>query len=155
MPNAQCPMPSRWLGIDHGTKRIGLAIGDQQAGIASPLEQLSADDPRLVERIAALAEEYGAAGVVVGWPLNADGTEGPQGVLARQFALKFAHETKLDVRLWDEHLSSFEADQRLRGLLTRRQKKLRHDSVAAAAFLGDFLSAGGPQKSPRPNEVVQ
>lgn len=140
---------ARWLGIDHGTKRIGVAVGETASGIATPVEQLSADAD--AARFAGLAAEYGAAGVVVGWPLNADGSEGRQGRLARKFAAALAEETHLDVRLWDERLSSFEADQRLRGHFTRRQKKSRHDAVAAAAFLGDFLARGGPESAPRPD----
>jgi putative Holliday junction resolvase len=144
---------ARWLGIDHGTRRLGLAVGDEQAAVASPLAQLSLGEERLFERILAAVEDYGAAGVVVGWPINADGTEGPQGVLARKFALELSGRTGLDVRLWDERLSSFLADQRLRGTMTRRQKKLRHDAVAAAAFLEDFLKNKGPATAPRPDEI--
>lgn len=142
-----------WLSVDHGTKRLGLAVGDAQAGIASPLEQISGADPRLFDRLLRRAEEYQAVGVVVGWPLNADGTEGPQGVLARAFAAELARRTGLDVRVWDERLSSFEADQRLRGRLTRRQKKRRHDAVAAAAVLEDFFARHGPERASRPDQA--
>lgn len=143
----------RWLAIDHGRKRMGVAVGDSQHGIASPLEGLAATDPDTVGRIAQLAEEYQAAGVVVGWPLKADGTEGAQAKLARAFAAELGERTGLDVRLWDETLSSFEADQRLSGQLTRAKKKRRHDAVAAAAFLEDFLRSGGQRSAPRPGEV--
>ncbi len=141
---------SRWLGIDHGTRRMGVAVGDTQAGVACPVAQFSAGDPDVVGRISRRAEEYGAVGVVVGWPINADGTEGRQGRLARDFAVELARCVGLDVRIWDERLSSFEADQRLRGHLTRAGKKRRHDAVAAAAFLEDFLRRAGPTRAPRP-----
>jgi putative Holliday junction resolvase len=147
----------RWLSLVHGTKRLGLAVGDSQSAVASPMEQISSDDPRLFDRLTQLAREYQAAGIVVGWPLNADGTEGPQGVLARQFAAELARRTGLDVRLWDERLSSFEADQRLassvRGRLTHRQKKRRHDAVAAAAILEDFFDRNGPQCASSPERA--
>ena len=145
----------RWLAIDYGRKRMGVAVGDSERGIASPLEGLSATGPDVVGRIVQLAGEYEAVGVVVGWPLKADGTEGPQAKLARAFAAELADRTGLDVRLWDETLSSFEADQRLSGQLTRKKKKRRHDAVAAAAFLEDFLSSGGERLAPRPGEVPQ
>ena len=144
---------AHWLGIDHGTRRIGVAAGDAETRIATPVTQLAADEKDLHQRIAALASEYGACGVVVGWSINADGTEGAQGRLARRFAAELARSTGLDVRLWDEQLSSFEADDRLRGALTRAQKKRRHDAVAAAAFLADFVARGGPASAPRPADV--
>jgi putative Holliday junction resolvase len=140
---------TRWLGIDHGTRRIGLAVADSLTAIVSPLPQLPAEPLEQCLRLALLAAaDYGADGIVVGWPLNDDGSEGPQGKLARQFALELASQTTLPVRLWDEHLSSFAADQKLRGLYTRKQKRRRHDSLAAAAFLEDFLRVGGPFSAP-------
>jgi len=146
---------ARWLGIDHGTKRMGVAVGEAGTGVASPVEQVPAGMPEAASRIRELAGRYDAAGAVVGWPLNADGSEGRQGRLARVFAVELARQTHLDVRLWDERLSSFEADQRLKAGLTRAQKKRRHDSVAAAAFLEDFLARGGPLSAPRPEAVEQ
>ncbi len=144
---------ARWLGIDHGTRRVGIAVGDPEAPIVSPLEQAPAALGPLAERIRRLTVEYSAIGVVVGWPLNADGSEGRQGRLARRFAADLAEATGLDVRLWDERLSSFEADQRLKGAMTRKKKRRRHDALAAAAFLEDFLARGGPRSAPRPREL--
>lgn len=144
----------RWLGIDHGTRRIGVAVGEPASAVATPVAQLSADE-QAPARIAELAEKYAVTAVVVGWPINADGSEGPQGRLARDFALALAESTRLDVRLWDERLSSFEADQRLRGRFTRAQKRRRHDAVAAAAMLGDFLARGGPASASRPEALEE
>jgi len=145
----------RWLGIDHGTKRIGVAVGDASVSIATPLSVLeSADFDHIAAKLTELASEHRAAGAVVGWPLNMDDTEGPQGKLARQFAADLADRTELDVRLWDERLSSFQADQALAGTFTRKKKKARQDAIAAAVILQDFLSAGGPQGAPRPEEVA-
>ncbi len=144
---------ARWLGIDHGHKRIGIAAGDAETRIASPLETIAADHPDPLGAILQLAGEYDAAGLVVGWPLNADGTEGAQGRLARGFAAELADRTDLDVRLWDETLSSFEADRKLRGQWTRKKRRARQDAVAAAAFLEDFLNCGGDRTAPRPADV--
>jgi putative Holliday junction resolvase len=91
--------------------------------------------------------------MVVGWPLNMDGTEGPQGRLVRSRAQELAQLTGLDVRLWDERLSSFVADQALAGAFTRKGKKARQDAVAAAVILQDFLAAGGPDSAPTPDEI--
>ncbi len=140
---------TRWIGIDHGTKRIGVAVGDAEGRIATPLEVLSASDVNFVERIKKTAAEYDAVGVVVGWPLLADDSEGPQARLARRFAANLAERTELDVRLWDERLSSFQADERLKGEFTRKQKKRRHDAVAAATILEDFFTGDGPASAHR------
>ncbi len=146
---------ARWLGIDHGVKRIGVAVGDTVSRIVSPVELLLAGVVDVPARIAELAEEYAAVGVVVGWPLNADGSEGRQSRLAQRFAAIVVGRTHLDVRLWDERLSSFQADQQLRGRLTRKKKKRRHDALAAAAMLGDFLALDGPDSAPRLQEPEQ
>ncbi len=144
----------RWLGIDYGDKRIGVAVGNTSDGIASPVAVVSgANLPAAIAEIAALAEEYDASGIVVGWPLNMDDTEGPQGKLTRAAAVQIAEATSLDVRLWDERLSSFTADQSLNQTYTRKKKKARQDAVAAAVILQDFLSQGGPDAAPKPQDI--
>lgn len=146
----------RWIGIDPGGKRVGLAVGDTSRGIASPLSVVPAAPlAALVEEVCARAREYGADGLVVGWPLNMDDTEGLQAKHARELAASLARQTDLDVRLWDERLSSFAAEQAMRGLLTRKKRKARQDAVAAATILQDFLSRGGPESAPRPDEIAE
>ena len=146
---------TRWLGIDHGAKRIGVAAGDTSTGIAGPLAVLDGSQPlaMVLKEIISLAEDHHAAGIVVGWPLNMDDSEGPQGRLARQLAVEIAEASGLDVRLWDERLSSFEADQALAGQLTRAKRRARQDSIAAAMILQDFLAQGGPESAPTPADV--
>ena len=140
-----------WLGIDYGTKRIGVAAGNTADGIASPLTSIPAEPlDTAIDEIKRLVEEYRADGIVVGWPLNMDDSEGPQARLSRQYAAELAEALEIDVRLWDERLSSFAADRALAGHLTRKKKKLRQDAIAAATFLQDFLSAGGPDAAPKP-----
>ena len=146
----------RWLCIDHGTKRFGIAAGDARNGIASPLTQIPAQpEDDAIQRIVSLAGEYQAAGIVVGWPLNMDDSEGPQGKLARDMAARLAAVSGLDVRMWDERLSSFTADETLAGIGTRKKRKARQDSVAAAVILQDFFACGGPESAPMPTEVQQ
>jgi len=145
---------SRWLGIDHGTKRIGVAVGDTEEGIASPVETVPAEPfAGALRRIREIAAEYLADGIVVGWALNMDDSEGPQAKITRHAAEQLARATGLDVRLWDERLSSFAADDALAGSFTRKQKRRRQDAVAAAEVLRDFLSAGGPETAPRPADL--
>jgi putative pre-16S rRNA nuclease len=135
-----------WLCIDPGTRRIGVAAGDIDTRIASPVETVPAE-PRLdaIRRIGQLVSSYNAIGLVVGWPLNMDDTEGPQAIHARALATELADALEMDVRMWDERLSSFTADQALAGQLTRKKRRARQDSLAAATILQDFLNADGPR----------
>lgn len=146
---------SRWLAIDHGHKRVGVASGDTETALALPLTVIhETHEATVLRRIGELFYEHQAQGVVVGWPLNMDDTEGPQGRKARAFAESLAAALGVDVRLWDERLSSFQADAALAGQWTRQKRKARQDAVAAAAFLQDFLDADGPAYAPTPAEVA-
>ena len=148
-------MSKRYLGVDLGTKRIGLAVGDSEGGIVSPLDVLDAQPTPEANARAILdaAAEYDAHGIVIGLPLNMDGTEGPQAKLSKALATAIrkivaasapaggAGEVK--VFLHDERLTSFAADQRLiERDLTRKKKKARQDALAAAILLQSFLDAG-------------
>ncbi len=144
----------RWLGIDHGTKRIGIAVGGTGESFASPLEVIPAEpEDQAILRILELAREYNAEGIVVGWPINMDDTEGPQAKLARQMALNLSEATALDVRLYDERLSSFAADEKLAGTLTRKKRRQRQDALAASHILQDFLGTDGPKNAIRPEQI--
>jgi putative Holliday junction resolvase len=143
-----------WMSIDHGHKRIGIAVGDSRDGIASPLTVLDVQgDERDVSRIIGLAGDYHASALVVGLPINMDDTLGPQAREATEFARLLARHSSLDVRMWDERLSSFEADQDLAGHWTRKKRKARQDAVAAANVLRDFFRSDGPNKARRPEDV--
>jgi len=146
----------RWLGIDHGTRRIGVAAGNTADGIAGPLEVIPAlPAASATRRIAQLAMDYGVEGIVVGWPLNMDDSEGPQAKLVRREAAALAEATGLDVRLWDERLTSFAADNALAGHYTRKGRKARQDAIAAADMLRQFLISNGPVEAPRPADLPQ
>lgn len=145
---------SRWLGIDHGTRRIGVAVANASDGIACPVAVIPAQPAeQALDRLKELARQYNAEGVVVGWPVNMNGSEGQQGRLARAAAVELATAIGLDVRLWDERLSSFAADKALAGTMTSGKKKARHDAVAAAAILEDFLASDGPNSAPRAQDA--
>lgn len=137
-------MSVRYLGIDYGTKRIGLAVGDGAGGIASPLRTLPAVGT-LAGRVADVIRAGGDFAIdewVVGVPLNMDGSSGPQAEVTREFAALLAKATGNPVHLWDERLSSFAADAHMsRTGLTHRQKKRRRDAVAAQVILQGFLDA--------------
>lgn len=135
----------RYLGLDIGGKRTGVAVADTELGIASPvttIESPLASSDALVLQIRGVIEEHGPDALVVGLPLNMDGTEGPQARIVRGFAAELTSQTGLQVHLHDERLTSAAADERMaRTGFTHRQKKARRDAIAAAEILAGFLRA--------------
>ena len=134
----------RFLGIDHGSKRIGLAVSDPGATLASPLSTVAASG-NLSDEIAAVlsrAEEYEIDAFVVGLPLNMDDTEGDQAKTVRRFGAELGRVSGKPVHYWDERLSSRAAEELLRPAeLTRKKRKARLDRVAAQVMLQGFLDA--------------
>lgn len=136
----------RYLAIDHGARRIGLAICDAQETIASPLGVLDGRTDVLA-RIAEIVQTQGVGAIVMGLPLNMDGSEGPQAAKARAFAEQVGRCVGLPVHFQDERLSSFEAKDKLgsAGLSGARQRELL-DAVAAAEILRSFLEERAPRE---------
>ncbi|MEC9374207.1 MAG: Holliday junction resolvase RuvX [Planctomycetota bacterium] len=136
----------RYLAIDLGAKRTGLALGDDVTGLVQPLRVLEGmgQGDRLIEAVAKEVEGYGADALVVGLPLNMDGTEGGAAKSARQFAERAAARTGVEAHLQDERLTSAAADWDLAGSgLTHGGKKKVRDAMAAAEILRDFLRERG------------
>ncbi len=135
---------ARWLGIDYGKRRIGVALSDPGETIASPATTLEAtgSGPEDARRILQWSAKNDAAGIVVGLPLNMDGSLGPQARLSQDLAEQLRRSGDLPVELWDERLSSFQADELMQtaGLSQARQKKHR-DALAAQVILQSFLDA--------------
>ena len=128
----------RYLAIDLGQKRTGLAICDEGESIASPLRVLT-ESKGLVETIVKIAGAEQAEAFVIGLPFNMDDSEGPQAKLVRQFAETLGERTDLPIYFQEERLSSFDAEGKLAGMYTRKKKKGRLDAVAAASILQSFL----------------
>ena len=129
----------RLLAIDMGAKRVGVAVSDELRLTVRPvttIERRSWKD--LLQRIIGQIESLQAGGLVVGLPLNIDGSEGPAAVEARQTAAKFELSLKIPVYLQDERLTSEEAKSRLRDIQKREQAG-DIDSAAAAIILQDFI----------------
>lgn len=134
----------RVMGIDYGTRRVGLAISDPRGCIASPLTTLdnNHDLIGLSARVLALAAEWEAAELVIGLPLNMDGSEGPQARSTRTFGQTLQNRTPLPVHYWDERLSTRTADDLLAPAeLTHAQRRRRIDPVAAQVMLQSYLDA--------------
>jgi putative Holliday junction resolvase len=131
----------RYLGLDLGRARIGLALADDVLRTARPLETVSRrGDAADLARLREIVAEWEVSQAVVGLPLNMDGTEGGSARLARAFARKMAEELALQVELFDERLSTFEAEVRLRerGVDARAQRAVI-DAEAAAVILQGWL----------------
>lgn len=162
----------RFAGVDYGARRIGLAISDFGARLASPAAVLQSSGAMAGDaaQVLAWARSQEATGLVVGLPLNMDGTDSEQTGLSRAFAdaLRAAggavepgpcaspaqgrdgsQSGPLTVDLWDERLSSFAADEHLRaaGVRAARRKQLR-DALAATVILQSFLDARRPMPTP-------
>jgi len=131
------------LGLDLGERRIGVAVSDPDGTIARPLVQFQ---PRsrheIVETVQRLVAEHHADRVVVGLPLNVDGTLGEQAHRAKGVADVLAQAVGVPVAMWDERFSTEEADAILDHSMPRgRARKARRDMVAAAVILQSYLDA--------------
>ncbi|MGA0172320.1 MAG: Holliday junction resolvase RuvX, partial [Phycisphaerales bacterium] len=115
------PRSKRYLAVDLGGKRTGLAVGDDLTRIASPVDVLEIPPgPRLVEAILGAIREHGPDAIVVGLPLNMDGTEGDAAKQVRAFGDLLVSATSLPVEYHDERLTSRAAELDLAGLYTRK-----------------------------------
>jgi putative Holliday junction resolvase len=133
----------RYLAVDPGEKRTGLAIGDDETRIATPLAVIETPDRTArVRQVRQAIESHSPGALVVGLPLNMDGTEGAAARKARALAAELSHEFQLPVHLADERLSSRAADALMHESgLSRNAKRRRQDALAAATILQDFLNA--------------
>ncbi len=131
----------RLLGIDHGDVRIGIALSDETAFLASPLTTVR-NGKGAIGEIVALVVEYAVETIVIGLPRNMDGSYGPATEKVRAFAEKLKAQTDVPVAEWDERLSTVSAHNDLReaGLDGRKRKDVV-DKVAARIILQNYLDA--------------
>ena len=135
----------RYLAIDYGNKRTGLAICDAEEMIASPLTVIHGQK-NLLKEIADIVEAEKAEAVVLGLPLNMDDSQGPQVKLVLKFADQLKAHIDIPIHFQDERLSTFSAEEKLLAAnFTRGKKKKRLDAVAAAQILEAFLEQKNPQ----------
>jgi putative Holliday junction resolvase len=129
----------RYLAIDYGLKRTGLALCDSAETIASPYDVLQGQKG-LAQRIGQIVASENVEAVVLGLPLNMDDSEGPQAKRVRVFAKELESQVRVPIHFQDERLSSFGAEQKLEEIgLTRGKKRARLDALAAAEILQAFL----------------
>lgn len=137
------PKNGRLLGLDLGSKTIGLALSDPLLTVASPIETIRRrkfreDATALIQ----LIEERGVGGLVLGLPVNMDGTEGPRCQSTRQFAANLLERIDIPVAFWDERLSTAVVERLLvEADMTRKRRKDVVDKMAAAYILQGALDA--------------
>ena len=139
------PEGIRIMGLDVGTKTIGLALSDTRRVIATPLETIRRRRFREdIERLLWLIDTHGVGGLVIGLPLTLAGGEGPRTQSVRQFARNVVALRDLPLVFWDERLSTAAVTREMIAAdLTRKRRGAIVDRVAAAYILQGFLDATG------------
>jgi len=131
----------RILALDHGTKRIGVAVSDETKTIAQPLEYVPAEPfADFLARLKKLLVEKEIDLVLVGLPRNMDGTYGPAAQKVQAFVAVLRGAITVPVKMWDERLTSSQANRILiQGKVRRDQRKEKVDKLAAAILLQSYL----------------
>lgn len=139
----------KYIGLDIGDRRIGVACGDSDVRIATPIAVITrVSIEQDVRALAEIAREYDAAQLIVGFPRNMDGTQGTQADVVIACAEKIARAIGIPLAFWDERLSTVEAAKRTHETGGRGKKSRRTlDAIAAAVILQDFLDSTNPPPS--------
>jgi len=142
---AAVPDRTRLIGLDLGTKTIGLALSDLGRGIASPMETIRRKKFTLdAEHLLNLCTKQQVGGIVIGLPLNMDGSEGPRAQATRAFARNLSQKTDLPITYWDERLSTAAVTRTLLEADSSRARRAEVvDKMAAAFILQGFLDRLG------------
>ncbi len=140
----------RTLGVDYGTRRVGFAVSDPLAIVATPLftkDVLS--EAQAIRAVIDVAAEKEAKRVVIGIPLNMDGTKGPMALQVEEFVKRLKDQSGLDVVVWDERLSTGLVERMLVSAdVSRTRRKEVRDKLAAQVILQGYLDAHGEPMIP-------
>ncbi len=138
---AAAPKPGALMGLDLGTETIGVAVSDSFQSVASPLETIKRKKFGLdADRLLGIVDGRSIAGIVLGLPLNMDGSEGPRCQSTRAFARNLVGRTDLPITFWDERLSTVAAERALlEADTTRKRRGEVIDHVAASYILQGML----------------
>ncbi len=136
------------LGLDYGSKRVGVAVSDTGQTIATPLKVLQ-HDAAIARHLKSIAVEYQVVGLVVGLPVHMSGDEGEKAELAREFGDRMAAALACPVVYHDERFTSKQADSAMAAAgLSRDKRKARIDMVAAQLMLQAFLDSARSGEAP-------
>ena len=133
----------RIIALDHGTKRVGVAVSDELKMIAQPLEFIPAEPvDALFDRLKVLLREKEVELILLGMPRNMDGSYGPAALKVQEFAAVLRSKFAVPIKLWDERLTTTQAQKFLISAGVRRnQRKEKVDQTAAAIFLQSYLDS--------------
>jgi putative Holliday junction resolvase len=133
----------RVLAIDHGSKRMGIALSDETATIAQPLEFIPAEPfADFLARLKQLITDKQVDQILVGMPRNMDGSYGPAALKVQEFVAVLKEMIAIPIKTWDERLTSAQANRMLIQADVRRDKrKQRVDAAAAAILLQSYLDS--------------
>jgi putative Holliday junction resolvase len=142
----------RVIGLDIGSKRIGIAVSDELGFTAQPVETLMSKGVEAdLDRIVTLVDQYGADEIVVGVPYNMNGTEGPEAKKVRALMDKISARLHIPVREWDERLSTVAAERALlEADMSRAKRRKVIDKLAAMIILQGYLDRRRNEVSPEP-----
>jgi len=127
---------SRLIGIDPGGKRIGIALSDENKIVATPYTTIIKENYRdLIDQIKKIVKEYDIDGIVIGNPINMDGTEGPSSQSAKDLAKNLSKDITENITLWDERLSSQGAFNLSNDLAINSSKKVKKLDENSAQFI--------------------
>ena len=127
---------SRLIGIDPGGKRIGIALSDENKIVATPYTTIIKENySKLVSQIKKIIEENQIDGIVIGYPINMDGSEGPSSQSAKDLAKNLSKDITENITLWDERLSSHGAFNLSNELAINSSKKLKKLDENSAQFI--------------------
>ncbi len=141
-------LPGRVLGIDYGTKRLGLAVSDPLRVVAGGVAAIPHDE-HLMERLAELVHELSPVLIVVGMPYAPDGGKGTMAKEVEKFIEDLKAVLAIPVQTWDESHTSTKAQEIIRTSGMRRQRRRergRVDTMAARILLQEFLEGNAPQR---------
>jgi putative holliday junction resolvase len=133
----------RILALDHGTKRIGVAVSDELKMIAQPLEYILAEPSAdFLARLKEVILDKEVELILVGMPRNMDGTYGPAAEKVQEFVSELNIALSVPIKLWDERLTSAQANRLLiQGNVRRDKRKEKVDKMAAAILLQSYLDS--------------
>ena len=134
----------RVLGLDYGSKTVGVAITDGAGITVQPLETIKRKEENKLRktyaRLEEIVREYEVGEIVVGLPYNMDGSIGERGLLCQEFAANVARRCQVEVNMWDERLTTVEADETLSFTGVKKEdRKTYIDQIAAVFILRDYL----------------
>ena len=134
----------RVLAIDHGTKRMGIALSDPSGTIAQPLEFIAAEPfSAFLTRLKEILREKEVELILVGMPRNMDGSYGPAAAKVQEFIAVLKENIATPIKIWDERLTSAQANRfLLQANVRRNERKEKVDKAAAAILLQSFLDSG-------------